>query len=516
MSPTGLPTWAAGVAAALLRAMALLAAWPFRVAVGGRWRRRAWKGLAVLFVALVLLLPRGDVLSLSPAEWAAARYRYDLIGWEVSNLPAKWIARLVGLLPWRGNSPDERRAMLDEYLDLTAQVRDARSELDIAVAGGMAGDRDVAALQERADSLEAERGSLRDAVEEVQESAVSSVVTDQGLNVAGEFVWPPVDVRLDRTPHLLVTSPRERIERLESVLLKPHVPVRSKDAMENRLFEEENLSAVVIKTGGVATYPTVIPDDAGLERLLELAAHEWLHTHLFFHPLGQGLFRDDDMLTLNETLASMFGREVGRLAYEVLTGERLPEPPAVEEEPEADDASSFSFNRFMRETRLHTDELLEQGEIGEAERYMEDRRVELNSHGYDVRKINQAWFAFHGTYADSPASISPIAGELDGLRVLVPGIGEMVRLVRGVSSYEDFQALLAERREGAEPEAKGGSGRADAAGASRLSAPAAGAANARVYFRATPMQLWQQQNRRLSDGWRAGKLRRTGGHDAPE
>jgi len=492
MSPTGLPTWTTRVAAALLRAMARLAAWPVHVAVGGRWRRRAWKGLAVLFAALVLLLPRGDVLSLSPAERAAARYRYDLIGWEMSNLPAKWIARVVGLLPWGGNSPDERRAMLDEYLDLTAQVRDARSELDMAAAGGMAGDHDVAALQERADSLEAERGSLRDAVEELLESAVSSAVRDQGLNVAGEFVWPPVDVRLDRTPHLLVTSPRDRIERLESVLLKPHVPVRSKDVMENRLLEEEDLSAVVIKTGGVATYPTVIPDDAGLERLLELASHEWLHTYLFFYPLGQGLFRDDDMFTLNETLANMFGREVGRLAYEVLTGERLPEPPSADDGSEEVDAAVFSFNRFMHETRLHTDELLEQGEIEEAERYMEDRRVELNSHGYDVRKINQAWFAFHGTYADSPASISPIAGELEELRGLVPGIGEIVRLVRGVSSYEGFQALLAEQQEGAEPEAGGGSGHADAAGASRLGAPAAGAANAQVYFRATPMQLWQQ------------------------
>ena len=100
--------------------------------------------------------------------------------------------------------------------------------------------------------------------------------------------------------------------------------------------------------------------------------------------------------------------------------------------------------------------------------------MELNSHGYDVRKINQAWFAFHGTYADSPASISPIAGELEELRALVPGVGEMVRLMRDVSSYQEFHALLAERREGAEPQVKGGSGHADAAGASRLSAPAAG------------------------------------------
>jgi len=486
MTPSNVLGLSTRVAAALLRAAARAAAWPARVAVGGRWRRRAWKGLIVLFAALALLLPRGDVLDLSPAERAAVRYRYDLIGWEVSNLPAKWVARLADLLPWSGDSVDERRAMLSRYLELAAQVNEARSELDSAVAGSPRGSSDTAALRERVVSLQAEQGSLRTAVEELLEGTVSSVVTEQGLNVAGGFIWPPVDVRLDRTPHVLVTSPRDHIERLESVLLKPDVPAPSKDAMENRLLEEEDLSAVVLKTGGVATYPTVIPDDAGLERLLELASHEWLHTYLFFHPLGQGLFRDDEVLTLNETLANMFGREVGRLAYERLTGERLPEPPAADDGSEGVDASGFSFNTFMHETRLHTDELLEQGEVEEAERYMEQRRVELNSRGHRVRKINQAWFAFHGTYADSPASVSPIAGELEELRTLVSGIGEMVRLVRGVSSCEEFRGLLAERRKEAGPEAKGDTG---VPGALRLSAPTAGTASARLYFRATPRQL---------------------------
>ena len=441
-------------AGTLLRTAARAVSWPAGLALCGKWLRRLCKGLVLLVAAVVLVLPRGDVLSPTLAERAAVKHRYDLIGWEVSNLPAKWLARLADLLPWSGDRVSERRAALSRYLDLTVEIRLARSELDSAVAGSPGADGDTAALQDRVGSLEAGQGSLRDTVEELLEGAVSGVLVEQGLNAAGEFVWPPVDVRLDRTPHLLVTSPRDRIERLESILLKPDVPAYSKDAMESRLLDEENLSAAVIKTGGVATYPTVIPDDADLERLLELAAHEWLHTYLFFHPLGQGLFLEDDMFTLNETLASMFGREVGRLAYERLTGERLPEPPGGDEEPE--DPGAFSFNRFMRETRLHTDELLAQGDIEGAERYMEERRLGLNSHGYNVRKINQAWFAFHGTYADSPASVSPIAGELDELRALVSGIGEMVRVMRGVSTYEEFHALLAERRGEAGPRARGG------------------------------------------------------------
>ena len=51
--------------------------------------------------------------------------------------------------------------------------------------------------------------------------------------------------------------------------------------------------------------------------------------------------------------------------------------------------------------------LLAQGKIEEAEAYMEERRRFLAANGHFIRKINQAFFAFHGSYATSPASISP-------------------------------------------------------------------------------------------------------------
>jgi hypothetical protein len=62
------------------------------------------------------------------------------------------------------------------------------------------------------------------------------------LNAAGMTIWPPVDFRLDATPRVLVTSPRERIERREDLLIDPYVTVPDMDAMEERLLE-------IIKTG---------------------------------------------------------------------------------------------------------------------------------------------------------------------------------------------------------------------------------------------------------------------------
>lgn len=362
------------------------------------------------------------------------------------NFPAKWVTRLGDLLTWWNGSSEKERAVIDRYMNTVDLVREARVELAIAASNsGTSSSPEVRDLQERVTSLESDLAALRDRMEESLEGAVSGVIVAQDLNVAGEFIWPPVDVRLDETPFLLVTSPRDRIERRESVLLESDIQVNAMEDMETALLREENLSAVVIKIGGVATYPAVLPDDASLERLLELTAHEWLHNYLFFHPLGQAMFNNNQMSTLNETLANMFGREVGRLAYERLTGIELPQPDTHGEQAAEPDPQSFNFNEFMHETRLRTDELLEQKKVEEAEQYMELRRIELNSHGYVLRKLNQAWFAFHGTYADSPSSVSPIAGELESLRAAVHDVGDMVRLLRSVSSYEEFRKLLGQQ-----------------------------------------------------------------------
>ena len=98
----------------------------------------------------------------------------------------------------------------------------------------------------------------------------------------------------------------------------------------------------------------------------------------------------------------------------------------------------------MRATRLRTEELLAAGLIDEAERYMEERRLFLADNGYHIRKLNQAYFAFHGSYADSAASISPIDGQLRAIREMSDSLGDFVRTVAAVSSHDEFLELLAE------------------------------------------------------------------------
>jgi hypothetical protein len=73
----------------------------------------------------------------------------------------------------------------------------------------------------------------------------------------------------------------------------------------------------------------------------------------------------------------------------------------------------------MHETRVTADQLLAEGKIEEAETYMEARRVFMWENGYHIRKLNQAFFAFYGAYADvagGAAGEDPVGAAVRTLR----------------------------------------------------------------------------------------------------
>ena len=76
---------------------------------------------------------------------------------------------------------------------------------------------------------------------------------------------------------------------------------------------------------------------------------------------------------------------------------------------------------------------------------MESRRQTLVENGHNIRKINQAYFAFHGTYADSPSSTSPLARQIYELRQQTTNPGHLVKTLQTISNYDDFIDLLSDR-----------------------------------------------------------------------
>ena len=404
--------------------------------------------LLILLVAIALLIPRAS-LNLSPVQQAVFPHRWELAVWEAANFFGKWWhlgqERVLGHYPTRA----QRLEQVEQFFKLGEEKRVLLARrFRLAAGDQQAGGRGLQEVEDALAQVRRGRAGLRPEVEEAMERELNSVLLQQGILTEAwgqPLSFPPVDFRFDTPPALLITSPRDRIERLDlTALLRPSMTVADMERLEDRVLTSQNLSALVEGTGGISTYPAMVPDAYGLRTTLQIVAHEWLHHYLFFRPLGRHYSQNNTLLTMNETVADVAGRELGDLVYERLGG-TLPPKESARQRGTEESPQGFVFEREMRETRLKVDRLLAQDKVAEAETYMEERRQLFLTNGVYIRKLNQAYFAFHGSYGDSPASVSPIGREVEELRATFPSVGLFVHAVAEVSSYEEFQALLQQR-----------------------------------------------------------------------
>jgi hypothetical protein len=199
-------------------------------------------------------------------------------------------------------------------------------------------------------------------------------------------------------------------------------------------------SALVVEVGGMATYPYYVTDRADLSYVIDTITEEWLHQYLAFKPLGflyildlAGFKRNFDIVTMNETLAGIISEEIGAIIYE-----KYYSVDEIEDTPLPSDPSAFDFGKEMREIRRTVDEYLARGEIEQAEVYMEQKRLFLAENGYHIRKLNQAYFAFHGAYADSPTSINPIGVEMRQLREQCGSLKDFLNTVAEMTTRQEL------------------------------------------------------------------------------
>jgi hypothetical protein len=386
----------------------------------------------VLFALYITALVTGTLFMARLLGAWGDGLRFNIQRWEVEHVVGHLLydARVFLGLEAVDHEADEP---VIEYIELTSQIRSAETSLQAGESS------EPAAL----DELHRRRNEIENDVELILERRVASAIRELGLTgetpLFDDFdpVWPPVDFEFDAPPNVLATSPRDEIRLTRSDLLRPDLNLAQALDLEEE-YEQRGLSALVEDVGGVGTYPSTVRPGTSYEAMLETIAHEWTHNYLFFHPLGFSYAGNDELRILNETVANIIGDEIGELAARLY--------PIDGRAASTDAPSSIDFRATMRALRLEVDDLLEAGQIEQAERRMEEVRQELAEGGIFIRKINQAYFAFNGSYGDRPQSSSPIGPKLAALRESAGSLARFVELARGLTSEDELDEVLSTLR----------------------------------------------------------------------
>lgn len=293
----------------------------------------------------------------------------------------------------------------------------------------------------------ADRAPLAQDAEIALEHAVGSVLLDEGLATnapwapGGNLLFPPVVFTFTKPPEVLIVSRRDRVAVVQSELLRPGMKDTDAEQLEAAV-DSLDYSSLVTPIGGLATYPTMVPEGSRPLDAAIAVAHEWVHGYLFFTPLGKRYWSSQDARTINETAADMVSRELGRRITQRLDLDTT--SPARTSAPRPSDVQ---FRAMMRETRVKLDAFLKAGQVDAAEAYLRDRREDFVAAGFEIRKLNQAYFAFYGSYGDGgggAAGINPIARQLGWLRAASGSPGEFLRRVGQLTGAADLARLVGE------------------------------------------------------------------------
>ncbi len=373
-----------------------------------------------------------------------AGHEFSFARWESGAITRKLDQMLTGAAG--SLSEEEKKAIVLDYVSLIQQIGQLERSIQQTYSTEEE-DPATAALPLRQElaELRQRQAKTQGQVEAILEEQITQVLLSEDMETL-RIVWPPVKFQFEQLPLYLVISPRQEIRVRKGVYLEHGLGLDVREAIEEEIDETFDVSSLTVGVGGLSAYPTMIMEVASLGFIVNTAAHEWVHGYLFFRPLGWHYNDSPQMRTINETVASIVGDEIGGLVIARFYPELAPPPVEKgddDEQPQPEPVES-EFNREMRHIRLTVDEMLAQGDVEGAEEYMEERRRFLVSQGYYIRKLNQAYFAFYGSYATSPTSVDPIGEALQGLRRESASLKQFVDTVAVMSSHGELWRVLGE------------------------------------------------------------------------
>ena len=346
-----------------------------------------------------------------------------------------------------------------EYFRVTGDLGQTEARIEQIYADPNIIDKETvsAFLRAERDRLSDRQKKIAPYAESVIQDQVSELLAELGLTTMGQPV-PPVLYQISRTPLALIVSPRSEIRMSTNISVLPTLTINEQIEVEDKVAAALDVSTLTVPTGGIGVYPTMVMETTNLPWTISTTVHEWAHNYLGPRPLGRNYINPSapELHTMNETTANIVGDEVGHLVLqryypELLASNRSRElilfNGSLLPTNTFDDPPPFDFRAEMYETRVKTDELLAEGKIEEAEAYMETRRQVFWQNGYLIRKLNQAFFAFNGAYADVPggaAGEDPVGPAVRTLREQSASLAEFINTIARMTSFEQLQAAIQE------------------------------------------------------------------------
>lgn len=442
-----------------------------------RWLRAGlrWTVRGVRIVVALLLLTFFLQRSTYPLHinWNAVSVmvnsqQFDYVGWTLSALATKAGEFLWGVHPFMDEAA--RSDYVRAYMDDLRRAQALEAEIEAVYFDPAEPDPDRATAERRAlrDDLRADLRGRQPLMESILEGQVAAVLIDEGFGVLGQLL-PPISMHFTPMPNLLIASPRDRIHFEISISLEP-MPVDERVAIEQRIEDELDLSALIVPLGGMALFPAMINETTNIPWALETFAHEWMHHYLFFFPLGLTYDFAGEARIINETVADLFGKAIAERALARYYPEYAPtahDSAPIRVHWQATEPPAFDFGAEMHRTRTQVDRIMDdialmqakaeqaQGRgreaahldanadrlIVKAEDYMEARRVLFYENGWRIRRLNQAYFAFFGGYQGGIAGIGgqdPIGPAVQDILDKSASLRDFVVTMRVITNREQL------------------------------------------------------------------------------